>query len=244
MKRFAIYVLIALPLILASGVLVSFTHLNNERIRGNGNMKEEARNATHFKDISTSGVYKVIIVQGNTHSIKIDAEENLLPYIITDISGDELDIHTKKGYSIQPTRDITVYVTMEQVEELSASGAGSFNSNGVLKSDRIKLEFSGAADANLDINTAELKVGISGSSNVKLKGNTGEARYQISGSADITALDLRTDNVHVSISGAGNAQVNAQKKLDINVSGMGKVKYTGEPSITQSISGMGRISKI
>ncbi|PSL48133.1 putative autotransporter adhesin-like protein [Chitinophaga niastensis] len=244
MKRFAIYVLIALPLLLASGVFMSFAQSSNEKIRGNGNVKQEARNATPFKDISTSGVYKVIILQGNTHSIKIEAEDNLLPYIITDISGGKLDIHSKKGYNIQPTKEITVYITLQKVERLSASGAGGFSSNGLLKSDLIKLEFSGAADADLNINTHELEVSISGASNVKLKGNSSEADYRISGSADIAALDLQTDNVRIGISGTGKANVNAQKKLDISVSGMGKVKYTGEPSITQAISGMGKISKI
>lgn len=251
MKRLATYLLIALPLLMAAGALVSFKHIsgsfyhiNEERIRGNGIVKQEPRPASPFTDISTSGVYKVVIEQGNTHSIRIDAEENLLPYILTDIEGGELKIHSKRGYNIQPTKEIKVYITLQKVDKLSASGAGGFTSTGKLKSDRIQLQFSGAADADLDINTDLLKVGISGASNVKLKGNSERAEYGISGAGDIDALDLSTNDVKIGISGTGKANVFAEKKLDVSVSGMGNIKYKGNPGITQAVSGMGRISKI
>ena len=244
MKRLAVYLLIALPLLLAAGVLAAFSQVRNERIKGNGNVKQESRNAAAFTDISTSGAYKVVLEQGNTHSIRVEAEDNLLPYIETAISGGELKIHTKKGYHISPTKDITVYVVMEKVNRLSAGGAGGYTSKGALNSDRIQLQFSGAADANLDIHTRQLNVGLSGSSNVKLKGTSEKAEYGISGAADISALDLATGEARIGISGTGNADVFVQKKLDVSISGMGKVKYKGEPGITQAISGMGKISKI
>lgn len=244
MKRLATYLLIALPLLLAAGVLASFSHIQDERIKGNGNVKQESRNASAFTDISTSGIYKVVLEQGNTHSVRVEAEDNLLPYIVTDISGGELKIHTKKGYNIDPTKNITVYVVLEKVDKLSASGAGGFTSKGTLNSDRIQLRFSGAADANLDIRTHELKVGLSGASNVKLKGSSETAEYGISGAADISALELATGEVKIGISGTGKADVFAQKKLNVSISGMGKVKYKGTPGVTQAISGMGSISRI
>lgn len=244
MKRITAYCLLALPLLLAATALLSFSSQNNERIKGNGNVKEESREASAFTDISTSGVYKVIIEQGNTHSIRVEAEDNLLPYIVTDISRGELSIHSKKGYNIQPTKDIKVYITLQKVEKLSASGASGFTSKGKLTSDRILLDLSGAADANLDIRTHELKVSVSGAGNITLKGNTDKADYGVSGSADISALDLTTDEAKLGISGTGKANVFVQKSLNVVISGMGNVKYKGEPSINQIISGMGKISKI
>jgi hypothetical protein len=244
MKRLATYLMIALPLLLAAGVFASFKHITQERIKGNGVMKQEPREASSFTDISTSGAYKVIITQGNTHSIRIDAEENLLPYILTDISGGELKIHSKKGINIQPTKDIKVYVTLQKVDKLSASGAGGFTSTGTLTSDVIQLRFSGAADADLDIRTQNLKVGVSGASNIKLKGNSDNAEYGISGAADIDALDLSTNDAKIGISGTGKANVFVQKKLDVSISGMGTIKYKGDPGVTKAVSGMGRISKI
>lgn len=244
MKRFVNYFIFALPLLLTATLLVSFSCNRQERIRGNGEVKEESRDAAPFKDISTSGIYKVIIQQGSSHSIRIAAEENLLPYIKTEISGGELQIYTRKGYNIQPTKDVTIYVTMEKVGILSASGASGFISKGTLNSDLLELRFSGAADAKLDISARKLKVGVSGASKVKLSGTSDRAEYGISGAADIRALDLATDDAQVDISGTGKAEVFVQKKLDVGISGMGKVHYKGDPAVTKSISGIGNISKI
>ncbi|MCW3464333.1 head GIN domain-containing protein [Chitinophaga nivalis] len=244
MKKLSRYILVAIPFLLVAGILSAFTISWTETIRGNGKVSQEDRTAGSFKEISTSGVFKVVIQQGSTHSIKIEAEENLLPYIETSVSGNELSIHTKRGHNINPTKSVTVYVTMAKVNKLSASGASGFTSTGILKTDRLKLAFSGAADATLDIEAANLEVGLSGASNIKLKGSSSDAEYHISGTADIAALDLESQDVAVSISGTGKAQVFAQKKLEVNISGLGKVKYKGEPTVRQEISGMGKISKI
>lgn len=232
---------LSIPLLAFVLLLSSF--LQNERITGNGDVKQENRQATRFKNIGTSGTFKVYIQQGNTHSIRIEAESNLLPYIETKINGDDLEVRVKKGYNIKPTKDVNVYVTLQEVRELAASGSGGFFSRGKLKTDKLELAVSGSADADLDITADEMEVGVSGASNVKLKGSAAKAEYSISGKADIQAFDFQANDVEIAISGSGNANVNAQKKLDIAVSGMGNIKYKGNPEIKQSVSGMGKIAK-
>lgn len=216
---------------------------DNERINGNGVMKTEERPAGNFREINTSAVYKVRIRQGSNQSIKIEAEENLLPYIVTEISGDQLSIHTKKGYQLNIRKDVIVYVTTREISRLSASGASGFISEGELKSDRIKLDLSGAANAELKLNVQQLKAGLSGASNVRLQGRATIAEYGISGAADISAADLQSDEVEVGVSGAGKATVHAVKKLDAGASGTGRVRYTGNPEVKQAVSGMGRVSR-
>lgn len=224
-------------------VLLLSSFLQNERIAGNGDVKQEDRQATKFKNIGTSGTFKVYITQGNSHSVKVEAESNLLPYIETKIDGEDLEVRVKKGYNIKPTKTINIYVTMAEVKELAASGSGGFYSKGNLKTDKLELAVSGSADADLDVTSQHMEVAVSGASNVKLKGSATKAEYAISGKADIDAFDFQSDDVEIGISGSGNANVNAQKKLDVGVSGMGNVKYKGNPVIIQSVSGMGKIAK-
>lgn len=232
---------LSIPLLAFVVLLSSF--LQNEKITGNGSVKQEDRQAAKFTNIGTSGTFKVYILQGNTHSIKVEAESNLLPYIETKIDGQDLEVRVKKGYNIKPTKDVNIYVTMEEVRELAASGSGGFYSKNKLKTDKLELAVSGTADADLDLAAREVEVGVSGASNVKLRGSTTKAEYGISGKADIQAFDFQADDVELAISGSGNANVNAQKKLDVAVSGMGNIKYKGNPEIKQSISGMGKIAK-
>lgn len=249
MKKFFKYVSFAILPVLAIGVLMSFNFVDNnyvyqERVKGNGNVTTENRTAGNFEEISTSGVYKVVLQQGSTNSIKVEAENNLLPYIQTEVSGNELEIHTKRGYSIDPTKDITIYITIQQVKKLSASGASGYNSVGTIKSDHLELSFSGATNAKLDLKARKLEAGMSGASKLELSGSCDEVEYRVSGAGNIAALELQAQQAEIGISGSGEAKVNVQKKLDVSISGVGKVKYKGEPAISQSVSGMGRISKI
>lgn len=228
---------------LVAFILLLSSFIQNERIRGNGDVKQENRKAEKFKNIGTSGTFKVHIQQGNTHSIQVEAESNLLPYIETNLDGDELEVRVKKGYDIKPTKDVNIYVTMQEVNELAASGSGGFYSKGKLTTDELELAVSGSADADLEVSARSVEVAVSGSSNVKLKGSASAAEYSVSGKAEIQAFDLQSDDVQIAISGSANANVNAQKKLELKVSGMGNVKYRGNPAINQSVSGMAKISK-
>ncbi|WP_212005816.1 head GIN domain-containing protein [Chitinophaga sp. HK235] len=238
------YVVSATSFMVLFALLVSFTIHRTERIRGNGNIKTENRTAGNFTDISTSGVYRVVVQQGSSNSIKVEAEENLLPYIKTEVSHGELEITTGDNVNLNPTKDMVVYVTLQDVKKLTASGASSFKGVGTLKSKNLTLSFSGAAHADLDLNIGELEVGLSGASKVMLKGKCNKGEYMISGAANADALDLQTEQAEVGVSGSGEASVQVDKKLNANASGTGRVKYKGEPSITQSVSGMGRVRKL
>jgi len=236
-----------LPVLLLFSVITfsAFTIVgNNEKVRGSGNIKEEARSEGPFRSIRTSGSYNVYITQGAKHDIRIEADDNLLPLIITKVSGNDLEIYTKKGYDIKPSKTINVYVTLDQLEELSSSGSGGFYSKNKLKGGNVKFSFSGSTNTELDLNANDLHVEVSGSSHLNLKGSIPATRYDISGSADVEALDLQSDNANISISGSGKLDVAVAKKLDLSVSGMGKVRYKGSPVINQSSSGMAKISKI
>ncbi|HJT73936.1 MAG TPA: DUF2807 domain-containing protein, partial [Chitinophaga sp.] len=133
----------------------------NEKIKGSGNIKQEARTAGSFNSISTSGSYNVYIQPGSGNEVKIEADDNILPYIVTEVNGDELDVHTKKGYDVRPSKSIKIYVTMATVERLRSSGSGGFYSQGALKGNNVDFDFSGSTVVDLDLSASKLKVDVS-----------------------------------------------------------------------------------
>ncbi|WP_343667787.1 head GIN domain-containing protein [Chitinophaga sp.] len=215
-----------------------------EHITGSGTIKKESRSASPFKSIAASGSFNVYITPGSGSSIEIEADDNILPYIVTDIEDGELQLHVKKGYNIKPSQKITVNVTMAEVKSLAASGSGGFYSKGTLKGNKVELGISGSVIIDLDLNADKLEVGVSGSTKITLKGSIPDVEYGISGSASVDALALQSQDVEVGVSGSGDLAVYAAKKLDISVSGGAKVRYKGNPSINQSSSGSSKVTKI
>jgi len=216
----------------------------NEKVKGSGNIKSEARTEGPFRSISTSGSYNVYITPGAKNDIRIEADDNLLPYIETKLRGNDLEIGTKRGYDIKPSKTINIYVTMDQLEELSSSGSGGFYSKGKLKGNNVKFSFSGSTNTELELDASNLQLEVSGSAHLKLNGNIPSTKYEISGTADVEALDLQSSDARVAISGTGKLDIAVEKKLDVSVSGMGKIRYKGTPVINQSSSGMAKITKV
>ncbi|GEP90261.1 Putative auto-transporter adhesin, head GIN domain [Chitinophaga terrae (ex Kim and Jung 2007)] len=243
MKKLLSISLAVVTVLAAAGIFMSF-RFDNERVTGNGNQKEENRPVDAFNSVAVSGIYNVILEQGNSCTLRIEAEENLLPYIETKVKGSTLGIGTKNGYNIEPTKKINVYITMKDIKTLSSSGISTFTSKGTLRSDNLELGLSGKTRVDLDINVRKLKVGTSGASLVNLKGNAASAEYGISGAGEVAALDLNTDDAEIGVSGSGKVSVNVNKRLDAGVSGAGRIRYKGNAQVKQGISGAGTVTRI
>ena len=85
-------------------------------VRGNGQSREETRSLSDFSSVDMGGAYEVNIVCGSTPGIKINAENNLLPLIKTEISGNTLHIYNTK--SINPRKKIRIEITASNIDEL------------------------------------------------------------------------------------------------------------------------------
>ena len=215
-----------------------------ENVKGSGTIKKETRSAASFKSIAASGSFNIYITPGSGGNIEIEADDNILPYIVSEVKDGELELHWKKGYDVKPSQKITVNVSMAEVKSLAASGSGGFYSKGTLKGDKVDLGISGSVIVDMDLKAEKLEVGVSGSTKISLKGTVTNVEYGISGSASVDALALNAETVEVGVSGSGDLAVNATKKLDISVSGGAKVRYKGNPSINQSSSGSSKVTKI
>lgn len=214
-----------------------------QTISGNGDIQSQERKTGNFTGITCSGTFHVILTQGNENNLKVETDENILPYVVTEVKGNELDLRTKKGVTVRPTHSINVYITLKNLEAFNVSGVCKAESRNILRSDHLKVIISGSADLNLKVSTGPLVANVSGTSKMNLQGKASSSDFHISGSADVMAGDLITDRSDVHVSGMGKLHLNPQKTLNVSISGMGKVWYKGNPAINESVSGMGKVMK-
>lgn len=215
--------LAALSLAMVSMVLSSCSFRAFGTTNGSGNSKTESRNVSGFTSVELSGVGTLNIAQTGTESLKISAEDNLLPLLTSDVSNGTLSLGVKQGNSINPTKPIIYTLTVKNLNGVQLSGAGTINAVG--------------------IKTDALTVSLSGLGQMTISGSAQSQVAHISGSGDYHARGFQTASTQVTISGAGNATVSASQTLDATVSGAGNVTYYGSPQITQSISGVGSIKQ-
>ncbi|RAJ88201.1 putative autotransporter adhesin-like protein [Chitinophaga dinghuensis] len=228
---------------IAAIVLLSSFKTWNERVKGSGVVKTEDRSAGKFTGIATSGIFKVELTQGNSESIKLEAEDNILPIIETRNTNGTLEIFIKKGYNIQTNKDIKVFITMAELKRLSLSGACKVTSTNSFKGDKLNIDQSGASVVKLDVAMSNLMLALSGAAVVDLSGKANSMNIGASGGSHIRTTGLSTETVKIGSSGGSEIEVNAVKSLTVSSSGGSQVKYKGTPEVQQSLSGGASVSK-
>jgi hypothetical protein len=216
-------------------------------ITGNGNMKKENREVSGYSGLSLSGNMNIQMTYGNSNTITVEADENLLSYIETVVENGNLVVKSKDKVSLKSKSKLIVYVTLTKVTSLKVSGSGSITGNGDFTNDsRTSIAVSGSGNINVGMNSFnETKIDISGSGNVTLKGkSTNNIDATISGSGNIDCSDVACNDVFAQVSGSGNIRVYANKSIDAKVSGSGNIYYRGAATnLNIKSSGSGKIIK-
>jgi len=217
-------------------------------INGDGNVKKESRTVADFNSLSSHGAINVTISYGNSNSIQVEADDNLLPYIETNVENGKLIIQTKKNVNLRTRRKIIVSVSMIKINALQLSGSGNIDGNGSFTADEeTKIMLSGSGNIHLTSGTFKnLNLAISGSGNILVKGGSANSvLVAVSGSGNADCSGITADQADVKISGSGNAKVNVSKSLTANISGSGNVYYKGNATdISTRIIGSGKAIKI
>ena len=151
-----------------------------KRIRGNGTMKTETRSAGTFSNIDVSGSFDVYVKQDSASSVKVEADENLMEYIVIETLGNTLRIKTKDGANLKSSNGIKVYVSNPSYKDFDASGACDIESeNRITSTETISIGLSGASSVKLDVNAPKVSVDGSGASTVSLSGTNKDFEWKV-----------------------------------------------------------------
>ncbi|MCW2682110.1 MAG: hypothetical protein JWP33_23 [Blastococcus sp.] len=215
----------ALPFV-AVGLLTAVTAcsgVTGSGVTGSGSPRTESRDVSGFSTIELSGGGNLIIEQSGTESLSIEAEDNLLSDLTSEVANGTLRLGTEDGVTLAPTLPVTYRVTVEELAGLQLSGSGSVTAAGI------------AAPA--------ISIDIRGSGDVTVSGTADTQTVTISGSGDYRGIDLISRHSSAEISGSGNVAVTALDVLDAEISGSGTATYAGNPRITQRMSGSGQLHR-
>ena len=212
---------------------------------GSGKVVTETRKVSDFTSIEMNYPAQVTVTQGDAVSVKIEAEDNVLPGLQTRVRNDTLEIFYKveEGKHINPTKTVKITIVVKDLKEVDFGSAGELIVNGV-ETDELDISVSGAGSLELnEIDVKDLSVDLSGAGSMNASGVADNFRLTISGFGSFNGKDLHNKTARVNLSGAGSATVWVDDELDAEVSGVGSVNYYGSPEVTKQISGVGGVSK-
>jgi hypothetical protein len=189
-------------------------------IRGNGKFKSDQRSLGEFTSVMVAGPFKVTILCGRVRHATVDADENLIPLIRTEVQNDQLLIYPEE--EINPRTEVAISIGTDTLSKIVIAGIGSVEVHG--------------------INQEKITLVVSGAGNIRADGSAGEVSVLITGTGDISSKKLNAMRAHVTLTGAGTADVFATKQLDVEISGAGIVHYSGNPKeVSKNIRGVGLV---
>src|SRR5215471_4097573 len=208
-------------LLLLVAVGLSLSGCKFERgLEGSGNRKTEKRDVKSFSAIDASGAYTIDITCQKAAGLEVEADDNILPLIKTEVRDGILFVSNDQPYHSSKT--VTLRITLPELNSVANHGAGE-----------IKI---------VDANSSDLKIDSTGAASVDAAGTSKSVQISSTGAGKIDTSKLRADKAKVEVSGAASVDVYASEQLDVNVSGAGHVSYRGNPkTVNKHVSGIGSV---
>ncbi|MCE3282540.1 MAG: hypothetical protein K0Q66_1277, partial [Chitinophagaceae bacterium] len=138
-------------------------HVNmGKKVRGNGKLTTIERDVADASRIKVLGSMNIVLASGPT-GLKVEADENLVPYIITEIQDGWLVIKTRDNVNFRTKNPINVYVSTDILHAIHLSGSGNVTGTGKFKDPKnLAIQLTGSGDVRLDVNSPEVAVNLRG----------------------------------------------------------------------------------
>jgi hypothetical protein len=213
--------------------------------RGSGEAGQEVRDVSDVREVELASFGNLYVEVGEKEHLRIEADKNLLRYIVTQVRGDTLTIRHRRGIGLRPKQPIEYFLTVQSLDSVTVSGAGNVTLP-ELEADQFRVVISGAGRIDLDdLRADRLNVRISGAGDFEVQGGVvNEQDVSISGAGDYRARGLESDTAQVSLSGLGSAALWAREHLEVHITGAGSVRYLGQPMVEKHVTGVGRVEAI
>ena len=235
MKKYIFIILIICAIIAVSGCI-------GTQASGSGNVVNTTKNVSGFNQVVLNGTGNLIITQGNTESLVIEAEDNIGPKITAEVSNNQL-ILNQNGTPI-PTKPVKYHLTVKDLNSIKIDGSGQIQSD-TLNTNNLTIDINGAGQSSMNnLNVVLLTITINGAGKLNMGGTASNQTVNIKGAGSYNASNLSSKNTSINIDGGGKVVVRVSDILNVLINGAGDISYIGNPQIKKQINGGGNVKQI
>ncbi|MDM9632685.1 head GIN domain-containing protein [Robiginitalea aurantiaca] len=201
-------------------LLITLTACTKDPIVGSGIPISEFRNVADFTKVSSEGVFEVTITQGNSQSVEVIADDNIIRRVKTEVVNNELRLYLDDNNY----EDISLKanIVAKRINGIKNTGVGN-------------IEISNVDEGG------SFEVFNSGTGNIAIQGNAESLMLQNEGTGKFNGFLFTVSNCNVEIIGSGDCEVHAISTLNVDIEGSGDVYYKGTPALEVNISGSGKV---
>lgn len=224
-------------------------------------------NIGNFEQIKVKAPYEVYISQTGKCGIRVECNSELTKCLDITVKEGTLYIDMEgisdsdlEKYINRRNYTLTAYVTIDELEKISAAGISEVHADGCIVTDDLDLNISGVSKIIgefrgdiLDVDVSgtssfsgelkfyHVKTDVSGASKCELEGKTDDIVARVSGASALYAEYLECGDADVTVSGASTCEVRPEDTISFSVSGVSTLRYSWDAKIeSMSVSGMSK----
>lgn len=209
------------------GVTVCTNGQFRKTVYGNKKVVKTERDIRGFQGVRVSSGIDVFLRQGDNEKVIVEADENLHEYILTEIRDGIIHVYTNT--TIRDAEMKRVHITMPDISLISTTSAGDVIGETPVQAERLRLSATSAGDIKLELYADEVDLDISSSGDMTLNGEAGRLKANLSSAGDLNAFEFKVKEADVSVSSAGDAELNVSERLRARASSAGDISYRGDP---------------
>jgi hypothetical protein len=175
-------------------------------LTGSGDLKTEGRNVTGFTKVETDGSINVFITKADAFEVKVESDDNLIPYIVTEVKGNTLVVRMKDNINIRKAKKMTVYASMPRLVALTTRGSGSITSESKFNGEDFVAKTQGSGSIRFFFDGKSAVISTQGSGGIKFSGSINKIELGTHGSGSIKA-ELVSESAHLYVGGSGSLSI-------------------------------------
>jgi hypothetical protein len=227
---------------LVASLLFCSCNFSFRQVEGNGNVTTQKRAINEsFQSVSIGHGLELIIEQSSQTSVTVEADENLLKHIKTEVRDGELVISSDANISSTTAK---IIVSMPVIEGIESTSGSTVKGKNIIKSDNLELSSSSGSTMEVNVDVKSLSCDASSSGDIKVSGKAEKLETDVSSGSNIDAKDLVARIITSDASSGATSTVNPTESLTAEASSGGEINYVNTPSnLNKKISSGGSISE-
>jgi hypothetical protein len=185
---------------------VALTIRAPQTIQGSGRVIAEQRPVSNFDRVYLTSFGDLFITQGEQESLTVEADDNLMQYITTDVENSTLILNNPV-----PSGSVEFHLSVKEITELGATGIGNISWTS-LNTDHLELVLSGVGNiGGWSLDTDRLDIFIDGAGDIEINSLTADMLViHNDGAGEIDIGSLTAEELVAHLNGAGDVHLAGQ----------------------------------
>lgn len=199
----------------------------------------QKRSVGSFNSIDVCCGIQVLLTEGSSSSVTVEANSNIISDVKTEVKGRTLNISFNNQRNKNNKGKIVVHVTAKDIEKLDSGSGSKIEGTNTINAGNIKLNVNSAGQINLDLKANDVVCNGNSAGTITLRGEAVSVKASNNSASSFNLKGFQTTNADISTNSGASVDITVKSEIKAHANSGAHVRYYGNPSKTDISSNSG-----